>query len=198
MHDIQGDLMSICSRTRSAAAALILVAPLTAFAAPQTYVIDFVVTQGSIAPTAGSFTYDATIGFSNFTVTWNGVTVDLSTAANAPTLFTTAGGYAIGTAADAFSLMTNSLPQPRSYTNWAAFNNGGLGTYFGFKSGAGQPGGNESLVAVNGGSAAFGTDPTNLVQAGSFSIAAVPEPATAAMALAGLVILLGASRRRGG
>lgn len=48
-----------------------------ALAAPTNYTINFSATTGT-APTAGSFTYDPTSGFSNFLVTWNSQTFNLS------------------------------------------------------------------------------------------------------------------------
>lgn len=57
---------------------------------PMNYTIDFsapsIVAFGDL-PTAGSFTYDAaTQTFSDFTVTWNGITLDLTDSANDPVL----------------------------------------------------------------------------------------------------------------
>jgi hypothetical protein len=62
---------------------------LPAFADPVTYRIDF--TGGSVKGTPlpfGSFTYDPNVGFSDFLVTWDGVTFDLTSSANAPELAT--------------------------------------------------------------------------------------------------------------
>lgn len=54
--------------------------------ASTTYDISFMETLeqfGGTAPSAGSFTYDGST-FTNFTVTWEGLTFDLTAAANAP------------------------------------------------------------------------------------------------------------------
>ncbi|MCV2360004.1 PEP-CTERM sorting domain-containing protein [Paucibacter sp. TC2R-5] len=187
--------MTVFSRALAAVAASLLIAPFAAEAAPQNYAIQFTVTQGSIAPTAGSFTYDAGVGFSAFTVVWNGVTVDLTATSNKPQLYTTAGGYFLGTAADSFALLSNTLPQPRSYTNWAAYNFSS-GTFFGFASGAGTPGVSESMVSFREVRPVIGVDPTSQVQSGAFTITAVPEPQTYAMLLAGLGLMGLVARRR--
>ena len=50
-----------------------------------TYNITF--TGGSPNPTMGSFTYDSTNPqFSNYTVIWDGITFDLTSSANSPTI----------------------------------------------------------------------------------------------------------------
>lgn len=65
-------------------AALNLLSPAITLAAPITYFLSFTVTVG-VAPTSGSFTYDAADlpnAFSNFNVTWSGNTYDLAFSAN--------------------------------------------------------------------------------------------------------------------
>jgi len=187
--------MTVFTRALAAVAASLLSSPFAAEAAPQTYAIQFTVTQGSIAPTAGSFTYDAGVGFSAFTVIWNGVTFDLTAESNKPQLYTTAGGYFLGTAADSFALLSDTLPQPRTYTNWAAYNFS-LGTLFGFGSWAGTPGVSESSVAFREVLPVIGVDPTGQIQVGAFTITAVPEPQSYAMLLAGLGLMGFVARRR--
>jgi len=174
-------------------AACVAGVPVTTVAAPQSYQLGFTLTQGTVTATAGSFTYDPAAGFTAFTVTWNDLSLDLTAAANLPTLYTTAGGYTTGSAADSFALLTGALPQPRSYTAWGAFSFSGTSTYFGFSSGSGQPGIDESLVAFSLVSPVMGTDPSTMIMSGDFSVTAVPEPATGLMLLAGLLTV---SRRR--
>lgn len=51
------------------------------------YKINFTATSGSPLPTSGAFVYDKTTDqFSSFTVVWNGLTFDLTSAANSPTI----------------------------------------------------------------------------------------------------------------
>src|SRR5215469_1023406 len=59
-------------------------------AAQTTYDIEFMTSFGT-APSSGSFTYDPSTGFSAFIVQWDGVTFDLTSAANAPLQFGTTG-----------------------------------------------------------------------------------------------------------
>lgn len=65
---------------------LLLFAAAVAPASPITYDINFTTLTAGPPPTSGSFTYDAgaaTDPFSNFIVVWNGITYDLTSAANA-------------------------------------------------------------------------------------------------------------------
>jgi hypothetical protein len=64
-------------------AAVFAAAPLAA--APTHYDFSFTLASGSIAPTSGVFDYDSsTQVFTDFVVRWNGLTFDLTAAANAP------------------------------------------------------------------------------------------------------------------
>lgn len=174
----------------------LLVFPLVALSAPQTYEIYFTQTQGSIPAIDGQFTYDSSTGFSNFKVAWNGAMLDLTNAANFPSLFTTADGYKTGSHVDSFALLTDSLPQPRNYATWDAFVYDQR-TFFGFTSGAGVNGVSESIVSINYNGPAVGIETP--VQAGGFSSVyvgvAVPEPASGVMAAVGLGALVTLMRR---
>jgi hypothetical protein len=55
-----------------------------AFAGPVDYSINF--SGVGTLPTLGGFTYDPSVGFSNFVVTWFGLSFDLTSAANAPSV----------------------------------------------------------------------------------------------------------------
>ena len=59
-------------------------------AAQITYNIEFTTTSGT-APSSGSFAYDPSTGFSAFIVQWEGVTFNLTSAANAPLQFGSTG-----------------------------------------------------------------------------------------------------------
>jgi hypothetical protein len=78
-----------------------------------TYDINF--TGTGLLPTAGSFTYDSTVpSFSDFTVTWAGVVLNFTAAANAPTLTPpdpTCLGAATGAAAT-FDLLSGDCDSP--------------------------------------------------------------------------------------
>ena len=83
-----------------------LASPSVAKAAPMTYFVNF--TGGLTLPALGVFSYDATSGFSNFLVSWNGTLFDLTSAANAPGV---GGGCpgASSSSATGFALMDHSL-----------------------------------------------------------------------------------------
>src|SRR5215471_9359283 len=77
-------------RSKASKLSAVIVLLLTA-AAPASgatnYAINFTTSSGSPAPLSGSFTYDSTTAvFTNFLVTWNGHTYDLTAAANHVTL----------------------------------------------------------------------------------------------------------------
>src|SRR5262245_56196429 len=82
---ISGDKMP--QRLMGIAVLILAAAARTATAAPMQYSMTFSLQFGTILPTAGSFTYDATIAtFTNFNVTWDGVVFDLTNGANSPLL----------------------------------------------------------------------------------------------------------------
>lgn len=158
-----------------------------AYAASTDYVIGgFTLTQGTIAPTAGRFTYDPNTGFSGFSVDWYGATINLTAAANSPTLFTTGLGYSIGTHIDSFALLTKTLPGPRFGYRWDAYVEDDFNvTVFEFGSEAPAPGG-ETFVFINVNLPPIGPD-TNGVQLGGYTVTAVPEPSAVALFLLGLM-----------
>lgn len=92
-----------------------------------TYTINFTTTasfSGTPSPT-GSFTYDSTNPlFSNFLVTWDGVTYDLTASANGPTLHGSGCTGESATAGFGFGIMSQALTGcggPVSY-GWQAAN----------------------------------------------------------------------------
>jgi hypothetical protein len=143
-----------------------------AFAVPVPYVIHFTTTSGSPAPTSGSFTYDsaAALGaqFTAFVVVWDGLTFDLTSAANA-------GGFSLGCGADmlnsaivnsatAFAILsgTNECHGSPYAIGWDAGHiNPGSG--FRFSDVAGPP---ENLIEIVGGNPFSGTGGA----AGTFTI----------------------------
>jgi hypothetical protein len=87
------------------------------------YEIDFSLAAGSPAPTSGSFDYDpslATDPFSNFVVEWDGLTFDLTSSANDPSILNapTCINGATGAAAT-FQLLTEC---PSDLWNWSINN----------------------------------------------------------------------------
>jgi hypothetical protein len=92
-------------------------------ATPITYTINFT-TTGGVAPTSGSFTYDAAaaIGshFTNLDVVWGGEIFDLTFAANEPYLEGDLPGCSQGpyNSASSFTLLGGSLCTPTNVTTW--------------------------------------------------------------------------------
>jgi hypothetical protein len=164
-----------------------------AIAGPITYDINFSVIAGSPAPTSGVFTYDATTHiFSGFQVVWDGITLDLTSPANSPNIFssmsapapTCLGGATAGAASFAMLSGNCSVDDP-AFTGDASLQLFDFGTAHNIPNV-----GSIDIVGSNGpaqGSAS--------VQ-GSFTITAVPEPASVATTLAGLLALVCAARRR--
>jgi hypothetical protein len=116
-----------------------------AFASPVDYTINFTNTETSgLAPTAGSFVYDAGAAdpFSDFTVTWDGYTFDLTAGANDPDALGPTPSCLAGLTggAESFALLDGACsPAPSGYvTYWAelagtlgfAITNNTLSNYF--------------------------------------------------------------------
>lgn len=112
-------LMGIC---------VLLIAALgspVAKATTTTYDITFTLSAGGVNATAGSFTYnDSTNKFSAFNVVWDGITFDLTSSANAPSLngtpcVTSTGGVLTGGAAS-FALLNHlcTFGAPDLTTDW--------------------------------------------------------------------------------
>ena len=139
----------------------------------------------NILPTIGAFTYDASLSsdpFSDFTVTWNGETFDMTATANAPQVSGSPAciNGATGGAA-AFLLLTNCSDAGW----WAGKNSGGTVYDFAFY----EPG--------SGGSWSVAWGPASLPNGtyygesrGAFGVQETPEPSPAAFILLGCGVLL--------
>jgi hypothetical protein len=178
-------------RTMGIIPVLLTVAVLPALATPVYYTIDFSLIAGTpaVAPTSGSFDYDAsTQTFTGFSVVWNGLTYDMTAAANAPTIFGPYGAPAciggLTGGAASFQLLTGCQSAPSLL--WTAGDccsyNGILPAgSFGFDAGG------DGLPSM--GILASGTPSGDAV--GTFAIA--PEPGTVVLTLIGLGLIV---RRR--
>jgi hypothetical protein len=93
------------------------------------YTIDFTLTGGSISPTSGLFTYDDTANqFTSFTVVWDGINFDVTSAANSPMILDSSFNPFIGPlptcltatsgAAASLSLLTDCGGDPNA--DWEA------------------------------------------------------------------------------
>src|SRR5262245_16018288 len=102
--------MTLATRCiRVSLALFLLTSAGAAQAAPLDYTITFTQTEGpGPTPTSGSFTYDdeATL-FTNFFVSWNGVTFDLTPWANRPNATYVCGPKVHG-AAEGFAMLSGS------------------------------------------------------------------------------------------
>ena len=171
----------------------------TTHAAPITYTINFSSSLGD-RPTSGGFTYDTaaapTSAFSGFTILWNTLTLDFTSAAN--NYITTPAGGCPGDgngSAVAFSIMSGSLNCGTSITRRWNVLAGGIGNNI------------ESFFQIFGttGKANFGpTIPQppfffTSSSRGDFTITAttssIPEPGTMSITMLG-VVALGWARRR--
>ena len=160
-------------------------------AAPVTYNINF--TGVGTLPTSGSFTYDAANPvFTNFIVVWQGISFNLTAGANVA--FAAGACNTPGTPAeDAFSFLSNPVCGSGAFqSGWQAFPV--LATYvFSFNRFDLQFGATDWVSVETGTSGPAGLQGAN----GAFSIAAVPEPATLPMVLAGGAWLAWRRRRPG-
>jgi hypothetical protein len=162
-----------------------------ATAGPVTYTITFL-DGGPPVPTSGEFTYDPAAGFSNFLVSWDGVTFDLTAAANAPDVTSPCAGES-SSAATSFGLMSHTLC-PGSVFSWSGFAIEGLGD-FGFVSGGGGPNNQVVVELYNQPLSAF--EVLDLEPGGDFTISALPdttaapEPSTACVPLLSVVLVAG-------
>ncbi len=108
------------------------------WAAATTYDINFSLLDEAPAPTAGSFTYDPAVGFSNFTVDWNGLTFDLTGAANTIFVAGTGCDSESSTPQYAFLLLTKALTGCSPTYLWAGDGSNVGGLTFTFRVTAGE------------------------------------------------------------
>ena len=94
----------------------------SAHAAPVKYNIQFTTTSGSPTPASGSFFYDPDVPvFSNFLVVWNGISFDMTAAANNPKFAWGACNTAGNGAADTFDFLLNqNCGSGQHFNGWAA------------------------------------------------------------------------------
>lgn len=94
----------------------------SAHAAPVKYNIQFTTTFGSPTPASGSFFYDPDVPvFSGFLVVWNGISFNMTAAANNPQFASGACNTAGNGAADTFDFLLNQNCGSGQYFNgWAA------------------------------------------------------------------------------
>jgi hypothetical protein len=143
------------------------------------YTITFTGASPSLTP-AGSFTYDSTVlSFSNFLVVWDGITFDLTSAANnpvtkgtLPTCLTSASG-----ATATFSLLTDCASDPNAA--WSAI--GSTPEFFIFDT----PPVATGVISVR---TIASQPPTSDAAAGTFEVSAIttPEPGTSSLMLIGI------------
>jgi hypothetical protein len=174
-------------------------ATLSSFAGPVSYQINFTTTSGT-APATGTFTYNSSLAlgsqFTSFTVTWDALTFNFASNANA-------GGAVVGT-------LCGTSPTSATVFAWL--------TGTGVCSGAGQTNTFAWLAsATNGSNASFAlrdvgdaqlndyaqtttslssVSATTTNGAGTFTSSATPAPSTWMLALAGGALLLCRQRVR--
>ena len=160
----------------------------TASAGPILYNINFTTASG-IAPTSGSFLYDdaAANPFASFLVVWNGITFDLTAAANDPILSNGCDPATPGTATghDSFAaLFTVGTPctGPRE---WRAVK--AAPTVVGFYDNVQN--GSDPALSVTGVAPAIPGSQVFFANGGFSALAAVPEPSQAWPMLGGGVLL---------
>ena len=158
---------------------LAVVAAADAQAAVTNYTINF--SGGSPNPTAGSFGYDSSTGaFSAFTVNWNGLAFDLTSAANEanPNMEVCTGYFNYLSGACGADKLWTTVQDPGTVKfMFGTFNNAFV-----------------SLV-----SGAVAAPPALANTDGAFTIsAAVPEPGSAALLAVGGALMALALRRRAG
>jgi hypothetical protein len=167
---------------------------LSATAAPVLYDINFITTSG-IAPTAGSFVYDSAIpAFSSFTIVWNGLTFDLTSTANLPFHHNPNAPFLDGAcntpaadAADLFRILSGECGLEERA--WYALVGGGFATYTQI--------GDFTYQDLGYANAYLPTLPNAVQQGGqgTYTISAVPEPASMISTMVGGILLALRGRR---
>ena len=154
----------------------------SAEASVATYSIQFSSSNiGDLLPTAASFGYDpSTQTFSSFLVSWNGLKLDLTTQANAPTVFTMPAclGSLTGGAAT-YALLSGACDSPPvgQVTLWsaAAASAGGPGSFH-LLTRDPSCGNDPGCVFFDVGALVSTGASVRAQGQGTWSIAAVPEP----------------------
>ncbi len=165
-----------------------------------TYDITF--TGSGTLPTSASFTYDSTVPqFSDFIVDWNGLSFNLTSIANNPSVegAVPCVGSDTGAALGFAMLTTCDVP---GNAQWQANESGGVANFFllaGTAAVCGELGPCDSITEV------LSTNPAdNAGGSGSFTVTAVaavtPEPGTLTLSLSALLVGLSvwATRRQSG
>ncbi len=144
------------------------------------------------APESGSFTYDATSGFSSFNIQYDHEKFDLTGSANAPTVCDSSGLNCLpGNPADAFT----SLAENATWLSYESFSGTNIITNFIVSP---YEDSTVGVISASGpGFPGFSPGQADLVRSGSFTMSTgtgpvpgVPEPGTVQMlSLAGLGLL---------
>lgn len=153
-------------------------------ATPITYNIEFTTSFGT-GPSSGSFTYDPSTGFSDFIVQWDGVTFNLTSAANAPLLGTRSTGcdHRGSTPQYGFIIMSQSATGCNVSYAWGAQSTPPSAS-FDFHLFDSTAASDDIYLATNDGSILAGGG-------GTWRLSAVPEPSTLGFVLFGVLSILG-------
>jgi hypothetical protein len=164
-------------------------------ATPVFYTISFALqsgTPGAPLPTSATFDYDAGVPqFTNFIVNWDGLSFDMTNAANNPQINSFSAACVLGDtgAAASFLLLTNCGNPVSGLTVTTWFANGNLNPQiFNFYSGDAMGGNNFIQFTANPTSVVA---PFNTEALGTFTVTAVPEVGTCAVVLVGLGLVVG-------
>lgn len=175
--------------------------------------IAFTAAGGGIAPTSGGFTYAPdpaspfypAPSFSNFMVTWNGITFDLTGSANGPESFGGDECNLFSSTGFGFAIMTQSVSGCKTtptYEWFATTGNPSFGQLPSFRFGVITSGGGDSQAG--GASLEIFSDPTGtpVIPGASASgtwtvtsVTSVPEPPSGLLLATGLLALMGVRRK---
>jgi len=163
--------------------------------APVFYVINFALqsgTPGAPLPTSATFDYNASVPqFTNFLVNWDGLSFDMTNAANSPQINSFSAACVLGDtgAAASFLLLTNCGNPVSGLTVTTWFANGNLNPQiFNFYSGDAMGGNNFIQFTANPTTIVA---PFNTEALGTFTVTAVPEVGTWSLVLVGLGLVVG-------